>query len=84
MAVSKTDKWADSESAYPAPNVDEPRADKETSISAHIVRSISVNMSFAEIDVLVNSLGKMREDLTNGELAVQRDFTSEVERVRFA
>lgn len=78
MAISKT------EAAYHSPNVDEARdEEKSTSITAHIVRTISVSMSVTEMDALVNSLGKPRDSLTNGEKIVQDEFVRAVERVRF-
>ena len=82
MAISKRerDEWTEA-----IPNTDEVRdEERQTSISAHTVRSISVNMSMMEMDTLVGSFGRDRDQLSVGEKTVQDEFVREVERVRFA
>lgn len=60
------------------------QADKETSITARIVRTVSVSMSLTEMDALVESLGRQYDELTNGQRAIQSEFVSAVEAVRFS
>ena len=55
---------------------------RETSITAHIVSSICVTMSTAEMDALVNSFGKGTEYLSDIEKAVQRELMDAVYRLR--
>jgi hypothetical protein len=69
--------------SYPDNSQPAKRPERETSIHAHIVRSIAVTMSMAEMDTLSMSLGKSRDELTPGELAVQAEFLSAVEEARF-
>jgi hypothetical protein len=63
--------------------VDEHSAEKQTSISAHVIRTISVNMSMIEMDTFVGTFGRTLESLTNGERAIQDEFIRAVEEVRF-
>ncbi len=53
----------------------------ETTINAHVMRVVSVSMSFVEMDALVNILEKVY-DLNPVEKAIVRDFTRAVESVR--
>lgn len=80
MATSKTQSAWDNAETFETP---EPRQEKATSIVAHVVRSISVTMSAAEMDVLVGTFGRSRDELSRGELDVLDEFTREVETVRF-
>lgn len=57
--------------------------DRQTTISAHVVRSLSVTMSYAEMDTLVTSFGRSRDELTAGQRQVQDEFVMAVEEVRF-
>jgi hypothetical protein len=85
MATTKQSSFSDD--SYPATYDDDAqptkRPERETSIHAHIVRSIAVTMSMAEMDTLAMSLGKSRDELSPGERAVQQEFLSAVEEARF-
>lgn len=59
------------------------RSEKETSISARIIRTVAVSMSITEIDLLIQSLGKARIDLSQTERMIHAEFIEAVERVRF-
>ena len=58
-------------------------SEKETSITAHIVRTVSVSMSLTEMDALVESLGRRHDELTIGQRTIQSEFVAAVEAVRF-
>ena len=53
-------------------------AQKETSITAHIVRSIAVTMSITEMLVLVESMGIDYERLTPNQRQIQQEFSDAI------
>lgn len=62
-----------------------PIRERETSISAHIVRSIAVTMSGAEMDILCGMLtrfGLRDEDISPTESIILREFIVAVESAR--
>jgi hypothetical protein len=78
MVTKRADDYA-----YPQPNTAEVPTERHTSVTAHVVRSIAVTMSMIEMDTLVHSLGRMRDELTDSERAMQDEFVAAVEMVRF-
>jgi hypothetical protein len=82
MAIKHADVAAD-DYGYPQPNTGEVHGERQTSVTAHVVRSIAVTMSMIEMDTLVHSLGRMRDELTDSERTVQDEFVAAVETARF-
>ena len=56
--------------------------ERVTSITAHIVKSISVQMSIVEIETLMGTFGRPEYELTETEKAIQREFIQNVESLR--
>lgn len=84
MAITKQNKFATEDDRYQSGihNDHEPIPEKETSILARVIRTVSVSMSFAEMDTLIGTLGRDRGELTRGELAIQDEFASAVDAIR--
>ena len=55
---------------------------KQTSVSAHIVQSISVNMSVSEMEMLMDTFGRDASTLNGTEIAIQREFVAAVTALR--
>lgn len=65
---------------YPLPTP-APR-EKETSITARIIRTISISMSISELDSLIQTFGRTGDELTPTERTIQREFITAVEELR--
>jgi len=57
--------------------------ERETTISARVIKSIAVSMSYAEMDSLVRTFGRSYDELTTNERIVQAEFTAAVQEIRF-
>lgn len=57
-------------------------AQKETSVSAHIIRSIAVTMSILEMETLIDSLGVEYNNLSETQRKVQQEFADAVHALR--
>jgi hypothetical protein len=60
----------------------ESKMPKTTSVTAHVVTSISVNMNYTEMDALMETFGRDYIDLTEQERAIQREFVQAVRALR--
>lgn len=62
--------------------VDSGPVPRRTSITAHTVLTVSVNMSMAEMDTLVDSLGRAHDELNETERNVCAEFAAAVQALR--
>lgn len=84
MAIAKQDKYATEDARYQSGihNDHEPIPEKETSILARVIRTVSVSMSFAEMDMLIGTFGRNRDNFTTGEQRIVDEFVMAVDAIR--
>ena len=56
--------------------------ERETSITARIIRTISISMSITELDSLIQTFGRTGDELTPIERTIQQEFINAVEELR--
>jgi hypothetical protein len=78
MAIQKDPRKVFEPVDWEAPN----QSPKQTSVSAHTILSIAVQMSTVEMDALIESFGVADVNLSDTQRTIQREFADAVRALR--